>query len=295
VKVCLVCEARFDSEGWRCPECGSEPVGDGILRFPTSHRVEESFPEESFADLPGQEEKSFWFRGRGELIAWALERYFPEARSFFEVGCGTGVVLATLRERHPALALAGGEPFAAGLETASARLPGVPLYVLDGRALPFEAEFDVVGAFDVLEHVDEDELVLAQMRQAVKPGGGILVSVPQHPWLWSAVDEFSRHRRRYRGRELVEKVERAGFEVVRTTSFVSLLLPVVALSRWRDRGRREYDPSTEYRLPARVDRAFGGVLGLERGLIERGVSFPAGSSLLLVARTRRRASTDGGR
>ena len=73
---------------------------------------------------------------------------------------------------------------------------------------------------------------------------------------------------------------------MRTTSFVSLLLPVVALSRWRDRGTRDYDPGTEYRLSERVDRAFGRVLSVERALIARGVSFPAGSSLLLVA-TRR--------
>ena len=74
---------------------------------------------------------------------------------------------------------------------AVSRVPDVQLYQLDGRRLPFEEEFDVVGAFDVLEHVDDDGLVLAQMHQATKPGGGIIVSVPQHPWLWSAVDEFS--------------------------------------------------------------------------------------------------------
>jgi hypothetical protein len=73
---------------------------------------------------------------------------------------------------------------------------------------------------------------------------------------------------------------------VRTTSFVSLLLPVVALSRGRDRAKRDYDPGTEYRLPERVDRAFGRVLSLERALIARGVAFPAGSSLLVVARRR---------
>ena len=283
MKVCLACAARFESDGWTCPECGSEPARSGFLRFIDDEALD-TFPDESFDHLPAQEERSFWFRGRNRLIDWALRRYFPEARSFFELGCGTGVVLAALRGSRPELALAGGEPFAAGLEVARSRLPDVPLYQLDGRRLPFEREFDVVGAFDVLEHVDEDETVLAQMRQAVRPGGGILVSVPQHPWLWSAVDEFSLHRRRYTARQLVERVERAGFRIARKTSFVSVLLPAVALSRWRERGKESYDPNTEYALPDAVERAFGSAMTAERKLIQAGVSFPAGSSLLVVAR-----------
>jgi SAM-dependent methyltransferase len=287
VKVCLACEQRFQSEGWRCPACGSSPAGNGFLRFEAvGAGTGDAFPEASFDRLPEQEEKSFWFHGRNELIAWALHSYFPGAKTFLEVGCGTGVVLAALHTRRPDLALAGGEPFAAGVAVAQSRVPDVQLYQLDGRRLPFEEEFDVVGAFDVLEHVDDDELVLAQMHQATKPGGGIIVSVPQHPWLWSAVDEFSRHRRRYRAEELVRRVESAGFRLVRRTSFVSVLLPVVALSRWRNRGKTTYDPATEYRLPRLAERAFGAALTAERRLIEAGLSFRAGSSLLVVAERR---------
>jgi SAM-dependent methyltransferase len=287
LKVCLACEARFDTDDWHCPECGNVPTGNGFLRFFAEDLEQgEGFPESSFAQLPEQEARSFWFAGRNQLIAWALGRWFRTARSFFELGCGTGVVLGALRECRPDLALAGGEPFTSGLEVARSRLPGVPLYQLDGRRLPFEEEFDVVGAFDVLEHIEEDEQVLEQMHQAAKPGGGILVSVPQHPWLWSAVDDFSLHRRRYTKGELVRKIEAAGFEVTKATSFVSLLLPAVALSRWRHRADGVYDPSTEYGLPQVVERLFGTVMAAERRLITLGVSFPVGSSLLVAARRR---------
>lgn len=285
MKVCLACAARFESDGWTCPECGAEPARNGFLRFIADETLD-TFPDESFDHLPEQEERSFWFSSRNRLIEWALRTYFPQARSFFELGCGTGVVLAALHAERPELRLAGGEPFAGGLEIARARLPDVPLYQLDGRRLPFDEEFDVVGAFDVLEHVDEDEQVLAQMHQAARPGGGILVSVPQHPWLWSAVDDYSLHRRRYTSAQLVERVEAAGFEVTRKTSFVSLLLPAVAFSRWRRRGQdpADVDPSQEFRLPDAVERAFGAAMTAERSLIRRGVSFPVGSSLLLAAR-----------
>jgi SAM-dependent methyltransferase len=245
-----------------------------------------SFPQESFALLPELEGSSFWFRARNNLIAWALHAYFPDAMSLLEIGCGTGFVLASLRERFPALELTGGDPSPAGLEVARQRLPGVPLSDLDACRLPFESDFDVVAAFDVLEHIDEDEVALAGLARAARPGGGVIVTVPQHPRLWSAVDEFSGHRRRYRRSELVAKLVAAGLEPLRITSFVSLLLPAVGLSRLLHRRVKasSYDPRTEYSLPRAVNALFGSVMALERALVSRGVSFPFGTSLLAVTR-----------
>ena len=68
-------------------------------------------------------------------------------------------------------ALRAAKCFADGLAIAKARLPDVELYQMDARHIPFEREFDVVGAFDVLEHIIEDENALAQMFNAARPGG----------------------------------------------------------------------------------------------------------------------------
>jgi len=242
------------------------------------------FDEGSFEHLPLAEERSFWFRSRNRLIVWALRRYFPNAQSMLEVGCGTGFVLAGVRNAFPYMRLVGGELFRAGLEVAAQRVPDAELLELDARKLPFEAEFDIVGAFDVLEHIEEDDKALLEMRAALRPGGGLVVTVPQHPALWSAVDEYSRHVRRYRRSELLTKLSASGFEIVHWTSFVSLLLPVLALSRRRFRGAKAYDPLSEYRAPPFVDSAFGWVLTVERALIRFGLSLPAGGSLLAVAR-----------
>jgi SAM-dependent methyltransferase len=242
------------------------------------------FDERSFEHLPQAEEQSFWFRSRNSLIVWALRRYFPAAQSMLEVGCGTGYVLAGVRKAFPRMRLVGGELFDAGLAVAAERVPDAELHGLDARNLPFSNEFDIVGAFDVLEHIDEDERALAEMHEALRPGGGLVVTVPQHPRLWSAVDEYSRHLRRYRRRELLAKLSRAGFDVVHWTSFVSLLLPVLALSRLRFRDAKTFDPLAEYRTPPFVDSAFGWVLTAERALIRSGLPLPAGGSLLAVAR-----------
>jgi SAM-dependent methyltransferase len=242
------------------------------------------FDERSFEHLPRAEEESFWFRSRNSLIVWALRRYFPDAQSMLEVGCGTGYVLAGVRAAFPDMRLVGGELYQAGLAIAAQRVPDAELLELDARTLPFDGEFDVVGAFDVLEHIDEDDRALREMRDALRPGGGLVVTVPQHPRLWSAVDEYSRHVRRYRRSELLAKLRGAGFDVVHWTSFVSLLLPVLVLSRLRFRGKREFDPLSEYRAPPFVDSVFGWVLTAERALIRCRLPLPAGGSLLAVAR-----------
>jgi SAM-dependent methyltransferase len=245
----------------------------------------DGFDERFFADLVRLEEQSFWFRSRNELIAWAIDTCFPQATSMLEVGCGTGFVLQDVRRRRPRMRLAGGDPFASGVALARRRLPGVPIYLMDGRRVPFRDEFDLVGAFDVLEHIAEDDRALAEARAALRPGGGLVVTVPQHPWLWSAADESAHHVRRYTRRGLLAALREAGFEPLRVTSFVSLPLPLLAGSRMlHRRGSADFDPLRELRLPVVVDRTLRGVLALERLAVRHGVSFPAGGSLLAVAR-----------
>ncbi|HEY6044608.1 MAG TPA: methyltransferase domain-containing protein, partial [Nitrosospira sp.] len=155
----------------------------------------------------------------------------------------------------------------------------------DARKIPFESEFDVIGAFDVLEHIEEDEKVLAQIFHAVLPGGGIILTVPQHRFLWSQQDEYACHVRRYEAEELSNKVEQAGFQVERATSFVSLLLPLMFLSRLSKRKPVEnYDPTQEFQISGLLNGILETVLDLERMIIRAGFSFPAGGSRLLIAR-----------
>ncbi|HEU0275018.1 MAG TPA: class I SAM-dependent methyltransferase, partial [Candidatus Udaeobacter sp.] len=155
MKRCLACEAFFEAADWTCPKCGYQPaLCDEIYQFtegaPDSHA---GFKPEYFARLADIEDSNFWFRARNELIQWALRDKFPDANSFFEVGCGTGFVLAGIHEKFPRMRLAGSEIFVDGLAIAKTRVPTSELYQMDARRISFEREFDVVGAFDVLEHV----------------------------------------------------------------------------------------------------------------------------------------------
>ena len=286
MKCCLVCDYCFESEKWDCPRCGRRPtLRNGVLCFIENPPAAcNGFKPEYFAKLATFEEDNFWFRARNRLIQWALGNYFADAESFFEIGCGTGFVLRGVRENLPRIRLSGSEIFDDGLVFARARLPGVDLYQIDARRLPFEREFDVIGAFDVLEHIVEDEVVLRQMFTATRPGGGILVTVPQHRLLWSATDEHSMHQRRYRRAELRRKVEQAGFRIQRITSFNSLLLPLMIWSRMLRKRDQDLQLWREFEISPALNKTLESILKLERMAIRKGVSFSAGGSLLLIGR-----------
>lgn len=256
-----------------------------MSRFLPEPAPEDAFPAAVFAALADAEPRSFWFTARNRLIVWALREYFPQAGSLLELGCGTGFVLSALRSARPRMRLVGGELYPDALDIARARVPDAEIVLLDGRTMHYEATFDVVSAFDVLEHIDDDELVLRRLFAAARPGSGVMVTVPQHPWLWSQADEFARHRRRYRRSQLVGRLRRAGFHLVRVTSFVSLLLPAMAAARvWHRRPDTGYDPVAALTPPPRINVVLERAMALELAAIRRGVDFPAGGSLLAVGR-----------
>jgi SAM-dependent methyltransferase len=287
LRLCLRCQCAFEGPGWRCPQCGAQPGRiDGFPAFaPELARGAEGYDPLQFQELARLEAGNSWFQARNRLILWALDRYFPSARSLLEVGCGTGFVLSGVAEAQPTVRLTGSEAATQGLAFAARRVPSVELVQMDARQIPFREEFDVAGAFDVIEHIEDDRAVLDELRAALAPGGGLVLTVPQHPALWSEFDVRSGHVRRYRASELRDKVRSAGLEILRTTSFVSLPLPLMFLSRLTQRAPKgHYDPLAELRLAPWLNRCLGAVLSVERTLIRSGVSFPAGGSLLLIAR-----------
>lgn len=285
---CPACAHTYSSRTAICPHCGSSPknIGGFDAWAPELALGGGGFKAEYFSDLATLEAENFWFRARNSLIIWALKRHFPTFRSFLEIGCGTGFVLSGIAKAFPTAKVVGSEVFSEGLAFAARRVPTGRFVQMDAHCIPYEDAFDVVGAFDVLEHIPEDDVVLAQMYRTLRPGGGLLLTVPQHPWLWSPVDEYSCHVRRYTSAQLHSKIEAAGFEIVRSTSFVTLLLPAMWISRRRGSGKGVIDPHAEFRIPHPINRALESVLRLEQILIRMGASLPVGGSRLLVGRKR---------
>ena len=288
MRICGECGHVQESGQAACMACGRSPGAvDGIeVHAPGMSGQDAEYDPALFAELVRLESGHFWFRQRNRLIADFVAGNFPGVRDYLEIGCGTGYVLGHLSQRHPDWRTWGSELHLEGLRFARARLPQARLLQMDARRIPFAAEFDLVGSFDVLEHIPEDEAVLASIHAALKPAGGLLVTVPQHPFLWSSQDEAARHVRRYRRGELEGKIRNAGFEVLRSTSFMTLLLPAMLGSRLFNRmsesARR--DPLRELRIGALANCVGNLLMRGDRAMVSLGLDLPLGGSRIIAAR-----------
>ena len=278
---------------WHCASCGAKVAKrDGFPLFAPAHADQPvGMNPSAFAFLADVEKRHFWFRERNRLITGLIRQNFPTAQSFLEIGCGNGVVLAAISQERPWRRLCGSELHPTALRIARARLPrGAEFFQMDARHLPFSSAFDVIGALDVLEHIEEDEAVLFEIARAVRPGGGVILAVPQHPFLWSGSDDAAFHVRRYRRGELEGKVRRAGLTIMRSSSFVSLLMPVMMLSRLFDQSSPGDIASLlqrEFAISSLMNSILGGVTRLEVAATLAGMSWPAGGSRVIVAKAPR--------
>jgi SAM-dependent methyltransferase len=247
------------------------------------------FDPKSFESLALIEGDHFWFVPRNRLLSSLVERYFPSVRSILEIGCGNGVVLEALARASGGRRFVGSELHPSGLIVARQRLADRAEFVqMDARRIFAEQAFDIIGAFDVIEHIREDEQVMRSAHEALTPGGGVVIAVPQHPWLWSSADEIAYHERRYRRGELEAKLTRNGFRVVFTGSYCTLPLPIMIASRWFDRlrrttGERQTASAVEARPPRFINRALTAMLEMEVSATLAGARFPIGGSRVVVA------------
>lgn len=241
------------------------------------------FPQAAFQYLASAEGNHWWFRSRNQLILWVLKSKIHGIKNFIEVGCGTGYVLSGVAHAFPSLDLEASEYFEDGLVYARQRVPQCRFRQLDATLMSDSEAYDCIGAFDVIEHIEADQVVLANLARALRSGGFLLLTVPQHTWLWSAADDYAHHVRRYSRSELMAKVNQAGLNVSYCSSFVSLLLPLMALQRLSSR-KRPYQPDDEFAISRLLNNVLRLVMRFELLLMCLGMRFPAGGSLVLMAR-----------
>lgn len=221
---------------------------------------------ENMADL---EDNHWWFRERRHIIAKAIEGI--PASTALDIGAGAGGntrVLEAAGWRATALEFSD-----AGVELGRAR--GLDVVQGDARDIPFpDDSFGLVVAYDVLEHITEDDKVVAEIARVVRPGGRVLIAVPADPRLWSPHDEAIGHVRRYTRPELVRLFDSPRFRINEVRSWNVLLRPVVA------RRRKQITDNDLTPVPKVVNGALSLIIKAERYLP---VAKRSGVSLLLDA------------
>lgn len=139
------------------------------------------------------EDESFWFRHRNDCIAALVRRNRPSG-PVLDVGGGNGFVTRRLMDEGLDATLL--EPGIAGATNAKWRrcLPEVVCATLEDVAFP-DTCIPAIGAFDVLEHIEDDRAFIGEVYRVLILGGLYFATVPAHSWLWSAADVHAGHFR----------------------------------------------------------------------------------------------------
>ena len=240
------------------------------------------------------EERHFWFRARntviGRVVGQLVSR-LPQGYRVLEVGCGNGNVLRMLEQVCTRGEVIGMDIVDEKLHFARQR---TECELRRGSLfdLPEDEAFDVIGMFDVLEHLPDDIGALCALRRALPPGGRLVLTVPAHTSLWSYADTHAGHFRRYSVSQLRRALTRSGFRVEYCTQFMTTLYPLLWLGRRLASLRRGSNSglqrdrdlfARELRVVPGINGLLRRVLEFEAPLIARRYSLPIGTSLLAVA------------
>lgn len=247
--------------------------------------LNDGFDPKSFELLYEVEDKSFWFTNRNLVIAHLVGKY-PINKDFLEIGCGSAFVINHLFNNFPNLKFTGSEIYVEGLKFAQKRVSSeTKLIQFDATDINFEEQFDGIGTFDVIEHIDEDEKVLANIYKSLRPNGRVFISVPQYMFMWSQEDDAAYHKRRYTRKELKYKLIKAGFEVEFITSYMFLLFPLMLFSRITGNGKKTAEEMIKALYPGKIMNSILSIFAyLDVALIRMGISLPWGGSLVVVGR-----------
>jgi SAM-dependent methyltransferase len=252
--------------------------------------------------LRAAEDRHFWFVARNAIIASLvsqIEPMLPSRYRVLEIGCGAGNTLKAIRGVCRRGSVMGMDLYREGLVLARDRV-ALPLVQGDVVHSPFvpSTRFDVIGMFDVIEHIDDDRDVLATVRSMLARDAYLLLTVPASPELWSAFDEAAGHYRRYTVNDLGARLLATGYRVDYLSPFMTALYPLAWVRRrfWHRPSNPEgaFDVARrDLRIVPIVNSLLQWALSREALRISGRARLPFGTSLIAVARPEKREGERG--
>lgn len=224
----------------------------------------------------------FWYRARRDLIKIIFYKYGIANKDVLEIGCGAGSSLEAIAESGNLVV--GCDINQLALAEASKRGFSVFLCDLENQKT-FGKQYDVVCAFDVLEHINKDAQVVENVNKMLKPGGYFIFTVPAFQCLFSGHDNYVKHYRRYSKKELKKMLISFDFDTVSLFYWNSLLFPLIAVKRLLFKKNK---PKTDaINLPNFLNNFLFLFLKFENLILRKFLIFPFGLSIVGVLKKRR--------
>jgi hypothetical protein len=198
------------------------------------------YPESGHLDSLSFEEESFWFKNRNGVIFEVLKKLSIKD-SFIDIGGGNGLQAYFVQKKFPEVKVCLVEPGYSGCLFAKKR--GVK-YVYNCLFNDFDFKnfnSEIVGLFDVVEHIEDDVDFLKRLSSNLSRGNKIVVTVPSYNWLWSDLDDYGGHYRRYNKKMIYSLAKESGLRVCYFSYFFSYLIPLIYALRkipYKFRGKR---------------------------------------------------------
>lgn len=226
------------------------------------------------------EQRHWWFVGRQKIFLTALRKYIrTDKNRVLDVGCGTGGMLPLLQHF--------GEVTGTDVDVQAVHFARQRKYitvdVADAQKLPYQDNsFDLVSAVDLIEHLENEQLLMDELVRVTRPGGYVFITSAALPWLWSPLDIFSKHYRRYTKRNFQKATRHGHLEALSIRYYnVIFFLPVAIirlLQRLWPKQPTSADHLTELRVPPTpVNITAREIFQLERFFLP--IPFPFGVSI----------------
>ena len=283
--ICPECETILTRKNasWICENCGYKAETDnGIVCF--DPKIDDDFADYDPAALEvfyQYEKNHFWFRIRRDLIKDIFKRYVRNGEKVIEIGAGTGNISKMLLQNGYDMAI--GDVHKRALQ----QFDGGEItqkYQFDVTKTPFREHFDVIGIFDVLEHIEKDKLAIRKIHAMLKSGGRAIVTVPAHQWLWSKYD--ATHKRRYELETIRKIFENNGFDIVMAKNFFVSIVPLLYLRSilYKSAGKEGSEELAEGQIKINriVNIILYYILKAENKLLKK-ISPKIGGSIIIVA------------
>jgi SAM-dependent methyltransferase len=229
-----------------------------------------------------EREKTYWWHvGRLAIIDQYLKRVpgTKKKTKILNIGCGTGGTISTLEKF--------GQVENVDISDDAIRFMkelGYGVKKANGLTLPYkDKKFTVVGAFDVLEHIEDDVAALKEWGRVLSPGGYVVLTVPAYSWLWSGHDVSLHHYRRHTRKSVAIKAEEAGLKVIKSSYAIVFSLPLVVGFRGLNKilGRKTDSESSYVNVPVWVNNLFIAALrGEAKG--HKFFAYPFGTSVIAI-------------